>query len=357
MIIEPDKLREKMQFTHEQRLALQAAKIIELTNQNGMKITLTNLGASWMSCILPLASGQRDVILGSPNIAQQMQQTVYLGATVGRVANRIANAQFSIDGENYKVSSNQGMHCLHGGEDNFSYRVWAISQRHAQQVVFTLISPHGDQGFPGELRVDTSYELTDENQVIIRYQYQTSATCPVNLTNHTYFNLAGENTEKTLFEHELKIHSNDYVPTNKDGVPTGAWRGVTGSYFDFRQGKPIGRGFLQDEDQIMVGGYDHTFILDSTRIDGKQTVASLRAPAGDVQMNISTTMPAMQLYTGNYLTSVAGKTKEYTPFSGVAFETQFPPDAVNHPEWGAKYSPISYSNQRYTSETCYQFIF
>lgn len=105
-----------MQFTHEQRLALQAAKIIELTNQNGMKITLTNLGASWMSCILPLASGQRDVILGSPNIAQQMQQTVYLGATVGRVANRIANAQFSIDGENYKVSSNQGMHCLHGGK-------------------------------------------------------------------------------------------------------------------------------------------------------------------------------------------------------------------------------------------------
>lgn len=346
-----------MPFTQEKDPTLGTPKVIALTNKNGMEITLTSLGASWMSCILPLASGKRDVVLGSPNVDKHTEQDVYLGATVGRVANRIANARFSIHGENYSVSANQGAHCLHGGKDNFSYRIWAVSQLSAQQVIFSLTSPDGDQGFPGELKVEVSYELTDENQVIIRYKHQTTKACPVNLTNHTYFNLAGEGSEETVLDHALTIHGDYYLPTDKAGIPSGDWRDVTGSYFDFRQSKLIGRDFLQDSDQVAAGGYDHTFVLDSACIDGRKSVASLSAPEGDVKMNIFTTMPTMQLYTGNYLVSVAGKTKLYTPFSGVAFETQFPPDAVNHPEWGERYSPISLPNQIYCSETCYQFIF
>lgn len=346
-----------MMFTQEKNQTLGSPKVVVLTNKNDMEITLTSLGASWLSCILPLASGKRDVVLGSPNMDKQKEQDVYLGATVGRVANRIANARFSIHGENYLVSANQGVNCLHGGKDNFSYRVWAVSQPSAQQVIFSLISPDGDQGFPGELNVEVSYELTDENQVIIRYKHQTTKSCPVNLTNHAYFNLAGECSEKTALDQALTIYSDCYLPTDKTGIPSGEWRNVTGGNFDFRQSKLIGRDFLQDNDQVSAGGYDHTFILDTARIDGRQTVASLCAPEGDVNMNISTTMPSMQLYTGNYLISVAGKTKSYTPFSGVAFETQFPPDAINHPEWGERYSPISQPNQIYCSETCYQFIF
>ncbi|MEQ5317265.1 galactose-1-epimerase [Providencia vermicola] len=331
--------------------------VVTLTNRRGMTIILTNLGASWLSCILPLANGQRDVVLGSPNMTKQKEQEVYLGATVGRVANRIKNAQFSVNGIQYNVTNNQGVHCLHGGKDNFSYRIWNISQQNAHQVTFSLISPDGDQGFPGELKIEVNYELTEENQVVIRYQHQTTQICPVNLTNHTYFNLAGEGAGETVLGHELEIQSGYYLPTDLDGIPTGEWKNVANTHFDFRCVKTIGRDFLQDADQKAARGYDHTFILDDTLNNARQPIASLRSPNGDVQMNVLTTMPSMQLYTGNYLISVAGKTGEYAPYSGVAFETQFPPNAVNHPEWGAQFSPISQPEQIYISETCYQFIF
>ncbi|HGN1705408.1 TPA: galactose-1-epimerase [Providencia rettgeri] len=331
--------------------------IVTLTNRYGIVITLTNIGASWMSCTLPLASGRRDVVLGSPNMTKQMEQEVYMGATVGRVANRIDKAKFSIGSENYAVSNNEGIHCLHGGKNNFSHRIWNILHLNQQQVVFSLVSPDGDQGFPGELWVEVSYELTDKNKIVIRYRYQTTKICPVNLTNHTYFNLAGEDKGESMLDHELEIHSCFYLPTNKDGIPTGEWRDVANTTFDFRHAKKIRRDFLQDEDQKTMRGYDHTFILNDLKTNRREPVAILRSPNGDVKMNILTTMPSMQLYTGNNLTSVEGKSQVYMPYSGVAFETQFPPNSVNHPEWGVPFSPISQAGQIYTSETCYQFIF
>lgn len=330
---------------------------VTLVNKNGMEIKLTTLGASWMSCILPLLTGKRDVVLGSPTLESQMAQNVYLGATVGRVANRIANATFSLNGKVYSVTNNHGDHCLHGGSDNFSYRIWEYTQPNPQQVIFTLISQDGDQGFPGDLWVEVSYKLTDDNQVVIDYQHQVDQRCPVNLTNHAYFNLAGEGSDRTVLEHELQILGSHYLPTDKDGIPTGEWRDVTGTYFDFQQSKLISRDFLQDDDQVMAGGYDHTLILDSSVINSGSVAASLLSPDSDVRMNVITTMPSMQLYTGNYLTEIQGKTKVYMPFSGVAFETQFPPDAINHPEWGMQFSGISEPNQRYSSQTRYQFVF
>lgn len=346
-----------MRFTQEQRHTIRSPKVIALTNQNGMKILLTSLGASWVSCILPLASGKRDVVLGSPNMGKQMEQGVYLGATIGRVENRICGSRFTLNGQQYTVSNNQDRHCLHGGKDNFSYRIWGIIQPSPCKAVFSLTSPAGDQGFPGELLVEVSYELTEDNQVIIDYKYQSTEDCPVNLTNHTYFNLAGEDSARTAFEHDLQIAADTFLPTTAEGLPTGEWRDVTETNFDFRTGKRIGRDFLQDDVQAAVGGYDHTFIFNSGIADGQQTAAILGAPDGDVQMKITTTMPAMQVYSGNQLFAIAGKSQIYTAYSGVALETQFPPDAVNHPEWGELYTGIAKAQRVYTSQTSYQFIF
>lgn len=347
----------KVQLSKDQRYVARASKVIALTNRHGMKILLSTLGASWISCILPLPTGKRDVLLGSPNMAAQMDQGVYLGATVGRVANRIANGRFNLAGREYQVTKNQGENCLHGGVDNFSYRVWKVTQLDPQEAIFSLTSAAGDQGFPGELQVEVRYVLTDENKVIIHYRTQVNELCPVNLTNHAYFNLAGEDSVRTALEHDLQLSATHYLPTDERGVPTGEWRDVTETFFDFRRKKRIGYDFLQDADQKAAGGYDHTMILSADLIDGEQTVASFFAPDGDVRMDIATTMPSMQFYTGNYLISVPGKSRHYTPFSGVAFETQFLPDAVNHPEWGDEYRGISQPNQQYEQQTSYQFIF
>lgn len=346
-----------MQLSKDQGYVARASKVIALTNRHGMKILLSTLGASWISCILPMSAGKRDVLLGSPNMAAQMDQGVYLGATIGRVANRIAHGRFNLAGREYQVTSNQGEHCLHGGRDNFSYRVWKVTQINPYEAIFSLVSEDGDQGFPGELQAEVRYVLTDENKVIIDYRTQVSELCPVNLTNHAYFNLAGEDSERTALEHDLQLAATHYLPTDKGGIPTGEWRDVSETFFDFRRKKRIGYDFLQDDDQKAVGGYDHAMILAPELTDGEQTVASLFSPEGDVRMDIATTLPAMQVYTGNYLISVPGKSRHYTPFSGVAFETQFPPDAVNHPEWGEQYSGISQPNQIYHQKTSYHFIF
>ena len=346
-----------MQFTQEQCQMLRTPKVIALTNKNGMKIILTSLGASWVSCIVPLATGKRDVILGAPNMAKHMEQGVYLGATVGRVANRICASQFTTNGQHYRVSNNQGNHCLHGGKDNFSYRIWGILQPSPQKAVFVLTAPEGDQGFPGRLYIEVSYELTETNQVIIDYKYQSTDYGPVNLTNHAYFNLAGEDSLRTALEHDLQVHADAYLPITHDGIPTGEWRDVTETSFDFRQGKRIGFHFLQDEEQQHVGGYDHALVLNKTLTDGVQTVATLGSPNGDVKLNIATTMPALQLYSGNHLVAVSGKSQTYTTYSGVVLATQFPPDAVNHPEWGEQYDSLVQPNKIYTSQTCYQFLF
>lgn len=346
-----------MQLSKDPGYVARASKVIALTNSNGMKILLSTLGASWISCILPMPNGKRDVLLGSPNMAAQMVQGVYLGATVGRVANRIANGRFSLDGRQYTLTTNQGEHCLHGGEDNFSYRVWRVTQVNQQEAIFSLTSDDGDQGFPGELQAEVRYILTDENKVIIDYRTQVSKRCPVNLTNHAYFNLAGEDSVKTALEHDLQLAATHYLPIDKNGIPTGEWRDVTDTFFDFRRKKRIGYDFLQDDDQKAAGGYDHAMIFDPELTDGEKIVASVFSPDGDVRMDIATTMPSMQIYTGNYLISVPGKSRYYTPFSGIALETQFPPDAVNHPEWGEQYNGVSQPNQVYHQKTSYQFSF
>lgn len=346
-----------MRLTQEQCQTFRGPKVIALTNQNGMKVILSSLGACWVSCILPLATGKRDVILGSPNMAKQMEQGVYLGSTVGRVANRINNAQFMLNNQHYQLTINQGVHCLHGGKHNFSHRIWGIFQPTPRKAIFSLTSSAGDQGFPGQLDVEVSYELTEDNHVIIHHAYQTTEACPVNLANHVYFNLAGEDSVRTALEHDLYIEADQYQPTDMSGIPTEEWHNVAETGFDFRQSKRIGRDFLQDDVQRRVGGYDHVFILNNTLTDGEQTVASLGAPNGDVWLNIATTQPALHVYSGNNLLATLGKSRTYIPYSGVVIGAQFPADAINHPEWGARYSSVALPQQVYQNRTRYQFVF
>ncbi|WP_336432624.1 galactose-1-epimerase [Providencia rettgeri] len=346
-----------MQLTQEQCQIFRAPKVIALTNQNGMKIILSSLGASWVSCILPLVTGKRDVVLGSPNMAKQMEQGVYLGSTVGRVANRINNSQFTLNEQRYQLVGNQDAHCLHGGKRNFSQRIWGIFQPTPQKAIFSLVSPAGEQGFPGRLEVEVSYELTEDNQVVIHHAYQSTEACPVNLANHIYFNLAGEDSVRTALEHDLYIDADQFLPTDMDGIPTGEWHNVAETNFDFRQSKRIGRDFLQDDVQHRVGGYDHGFILNNALTDGEQTVATLGAPNGDVRLNIATTQAALHVYSGNNLHATSGKTRTYVPYSGVVLATQFPADAINHPEWGEQYSSIAFPQQVYRNQTRYQFVF
>ncbi|MEX9869220.1 galactose-1-epimerase [Providencia huaxiensis] len=346
-----------MQLTQEQCQIFRAPKVIALTNQNGMKIILSSLGASWVSCILPLVTGKRDVVLGSPNMAKQMEQGVYLGSTVGRVANRINNSQFTLNEQRYQLVGNQGAHCLHGGKRNFSQRIWGIFQPTPQKAIFSLVSPAGEQGFPGRLEVEVSYELTEDNQVVIHHAYQSTEACPVNLANHIYFNLAGEDSVRTALEHDLYIDADQFLPTDMDGIPTGEWHNVAETNFDFRQSKRIGRDFLQDDVQHRVGGYDHGFILNNALTDGEQTVATLGAPNVDVRLNIATTQAALHVYSGNNLHATSGKTRTYVPYSGVVLATQFPADAINHPEWGEQYSSIAFPQQVYRNQTRYQFVF
>ncbi|WP_265498130.1 galactose-1-epimerase [Providencia rustigianii] len=340
-----------MQFTKQQRHTLRTPKVVALTNKDGMKIILSSFGASWVSCILPLDTGKRDVILGAPNMATQMEQRVYFGATIGRVANGFRNPTFNFECETYPAANSQEIHSLSTSTDSFSYRVWAISQPDQQQVVFTLVSPDGDQGFPGELKIEVHYQLTDDNQVIISYRYQSTHDCPVNLTNHTYFNLAGESSTRTALEHDLQILGSHFLPLDENGLPTGELRDVTDTHFDFRQGKRIGRDFLLDEDQTVMGGYDHTIVLDNTT-DEPKISASLGAPDGDVRVNIISTLPAVHLYSGNKLISVLGKNKTHTPYSGVVLTTQYPFDNMEQTNSG-----IAHANQIYTNQTRYQFIF
>lgn len=337
--------------------AVETAQIITLINRHGMKIELTQFGATWLSCQLPLDSGPRDVLLGSPSLRALSEQQAYLGATVGRFANRIANSQFELNGKIFNLAANQGEHCLHGGKSNFSYRLWQLEHYDQQEACFSLISADGDQGFPGDLLVSVTYRLTDDNEVQIEYRSHCNKATPVSLTNHAYFNLAGEGSVYTCLEHDLQLYSTHYLPLTADGIPTGEWADVRNTYFDFNLRQRIGRYFLQDDDQRQAGGYDHPMILEPSRLDGQSIVASLYAPSNDVQMDILTTLPSAQLYTGNYLNGLQGKSKTYQDFSGVALEMQYLPDGPNHPEWDDKYRGIQEADKTYLNKICYRFTF
>lgn len=335
----------------------QFANIVILHNQRGMQAAFMDIGATWLSCVLPLASGNRDVLLGSPSMTAFKQHSAYMGVTIGRFANRIAKGRFNVAGTPYQVNCNEGENCLHGGSDGFNCRRWHIVQQTDNQVTFSLFSNDGDQGFPGNLTVKVCYTLTDDNSIRIDYETSCDQTCPVNLTNHAYFNLAGENAASSCLEHDLSITADCFLRAGEDAIPTGEWVDVSNTYFDFRHRKPIKRHFLQGEDQQRAGGYDHAFVIPEDKQDGQAVIVEVYSPQNDVRMTVQTTQPCIQFYSGNYLVGNQGKHRDYANYAGLALETQYFPDGPNHDEWPERVKGILLAGEVQKTTTCYRFYF
>ena len=199
----------------------QSAQLVTLSNVHGMEVTFMDIGATWLSCILPVKGNRREVLLGVNSMENFDKQASYLGATVGRYANRIANGRFKIDGKTYKLETNQAGNTLHGGPNGFDKRRWSITEQTEASVVFSLVSVDSDQGFPGKLNVSVRYELTEDNRVSIEYTATTDKATPVNLTNHAYFNLLGAEAGHDCLSHIVSINASQFLPTNSVGIPLG----------------------------------------------------------------------------------------------------------------------------------------
>ncbi|HHQ6625420.1 TPA: galactose-1-epimerase [Serratia fonticola] len=326
-----------------------------LKNAAGMTVTLMDWGATWLSALLPLKSGeQRELLLGCQTPQDYLHQGAYLGATVGRYANRIAHASLNIDGKPHPLIANQGEHQLHGGPNGFHARRWQIVKQDEQQVVYQLHSPDGDQGFPGNLDVTLTYRLTAEHRLEIEYQAQTDRACPVNLTNHAYFNLDGAGHDAR--QQRLQLFADRYLPVDGDGIPCAELTAVAGTGMDFRQPKTLQQDLLRDRDQQRVKGYDHAYLLHDTCHGLASPAAHLWSADGKVAMTVFTTAPALQLYSGNYLGGTPARDGgSYQNYAGIALESEFLPDSPNHPEWPQPDCWLQ-PGQRYQSATHYQLI-
>jgi aldose 1-epimerase len=333
----------------------QPAKLVQLTNKNGMSVTFMDIGATWLSCIVPVKNELREVLLGVATMSDFEKHGTFLGCTIGRYANRIKQGRFVIEGRAYQLETNQLGNTLHGGPDGFDKRRWQISQKSSDSVTFYLLSCDGDQGFPGELQTSVCYSLTQANKVNICYKAKTDKATPVNLTNHSYFNLSGADLGLDCKTHQLHINADRYLPTDEQGIPLGYFENVTGGSFDFLGSKKITKDFLMDAQQQLANGYDHSFLLNDDSLQGR-CAAEVIAPDKSMKMKVYTNKPALQLYTGNWLAGTPNRLGgEYADFAGLALETQFLPDSPNHPEWDRS-CPILAVGKEYNYQTSYQFI-
>lgn len=332
-----------LQQTMTKRLAYdgEPVRLVELENNQGMRLVLMDIGATWLSCQVPLVSGEtREVLLGLDTIENFNNHASFMGVIVGRYANRIKKGQFCIKGQNYQVSTNQKGNCLHGGKNGFDKRRWAIIDTTKNSVSFELISEDGDQGFPGNLTVLVTYTLTDEGRVEIKYLAKTDKATPVNLTNHAYFNLIGAERGHDCLSHQLQVDANYYQPTDENGLPNAPLTSVAGTNFDFTKPRQIKSDFEQDLELKAAKGYDHSLWFGTKNRNLKKAVAILTSPDEKLQLEVFTDKPAMQLYTGNWLFGTPSRLNgKYKDYSGVALETQFLPDSPN----GVKF-PIGSEN-------------
>ncbi|MDR1836369.1 MAG: galactose mutarotase [Treponema sp.] len=291
-----------------------------------LKLSLTDFGATWTTLIVPSGSGiKSDILLGYSGLDGYLDNTKYIGVTVGRFANRIKDAAFSMDGKTYRLEANDGNNTLHSGKRGFDKLLWkseAYEENGGVYVRFELESPDGDGGFPGKLKVVVSYGLTKSNEIIADYQAKASEPCPVNLSNHAYFNLAGEG-KGSILSHEIVLHSSSYVEVDAGCIPTGALVPVKGTSFDFNSRKRIDANFGA------ISGYDHCFVVDGE--PGKlRPCAEVYEKKSGRSMKVSTTQPGVQFYTGNHLDNVAGKHGScYVKHTGFCLETQHFPDTPN----------------------------
>jgi Galactose mutarotase and related enzymes len=298
-----------------------------LLANDAVRLELLPLGATVRRLEVATQTGWRNIVLGHPGLADYVGNVGYFGASVGRFANRVANARFSLDGVEYQLLANEGPNHIHGGPGGFSTQIWDVASSAEDFVEFTLTSADGDQGYPGELTVSARYELIPGG-VQITYRATTDAPTVINLTTHPYFNLDGEGAGDTN-GHRLFIHSSAYTPNYDDGIPTGEIREVAGSAADFRTGPLFGAAREQAEAEGITrnGGFDHNFI-----VDGEGLREHCRLVGGDgLTLTIRSNQVAIQVYGGEHLSGLPGTSgRPYPRRAGIALETQNFPDAPNH---------------------------
>jgi len=295
-------------------------------NAGGLKLSLTNFGAAWTSLIVPSHSGKDDVLLGYSGFDGFLSNRQYFGVTVGRFANRINNASFSLNGKTYQLEANNGKNSLHSGSASFAKRLWkaeAYEENEGVYVRFELESPDGDGGFPGNMKAVVSYGITKSSEIICDYQAKADKPCPVNFTNHAYFNLAGEGKGDVL-SHEVILHSSSYVEVDNELIPTGKLLPVEGTEFNFKTRRKI----KNDVNINNFKGYDHCFTVDGE--PGKlRPCAAVFEPVTKRAMKVFTTQPGVQFYTSNYMDTEGKFGSRYANYSGFCLETQHYPDAPN----------------------------
>jgi aldose 1-epimerase len=333
--------------------------IYTLTNSLGMELTVLTYGGIFQSVKVPDSRGRlENVTLGFNNLDDYVaNNSPYFGAIIGRYGNRIAGGQFTLDGVTYQLATNNGPNHLHGGIQGFDKRVWTVTETFSDEVSVGLelsyTSPDGEEGYPGTLETTVTYTLTNDNEIVMHYLATTDAPTIVNLTNHAYWNLAGEG-DGSILGHQLRLRASHYTPVDATLIPTGEIAPVAGTPFDFRDAEVIGARIRGSDQQLLFGrGYDHNWVLDR-RGDGLELAARLSESQSGRFLRIFTQEPGIQFYSGNFLdgTLVGTSGRTYRQGDGLALETQHYPDSPNQPDFP---STVLRPDEVYDTTTIYQF--
>ena len=329
-----------------------------LKNEQGMEVCITNFGGRIVSIMAPDIKGNfLDVVLGFDNIQDYYPENNAsdFGAAIGRYANRINQGQFTLDGETYQLPRNNFGHCLHGGPDGWQYKVYKVVKHNDTMLKLLMDSPDGDSGFPGRVKAYVTYTLTPDNALKISYEATTNKPTVINMTNHSYFNLAGDPEYHRVSEDFIRMNALAFTPVDATYMPTGEIRSVSRTPMDFTSGEYVGRNIdnFADEQIRNGNGFDHNWILNNHR-DINEPAVMLYAAQSCILLTVYTDEPGIQIYTGNFLDGrVKGKHGiYYKKRSGICLETQKYPDSPNHPEWP---SCVLRPGETYRSNTVYAF--
>jgi aldose 1-epimerase len=338
----------------------QPVQLYRLRSESGVEVSACTYGATITSIVAPGRNGTRaNVALGFTTLAPYLSQTAYLGALVGRYANRIARARFVLDGVTYQLQPNNGPNLLHGGARGFDKRVWLavpFTRARDQGIRFTRTSPAGEEGFPGTLQVTVEYVLSAVGALQCSFTAETDAPTVVNLAQHAYFNLSG--TAAPILDHELTLDASRYTPVDGDLIPTGTLDSVAGTPFDFRTPRRIGDRIDDPHPQLRFGrGYDHNWVLDRDQpaagAGPLAYAATVRHPASGRRLDVFTSEPGLQFYSGNFLDgTLRGPQGTYVRRAGLCLETQKFPDSPNHPTFP---TAVIRPGQRYVARTTFAF--
>ena len=315
---------------------------------DAIELSVTDYGSTLVRLLVPDKNGKpTDVVLGYDDLAGYVADDTCFGNNVGRSANRIGGASFTLNGTEYKLAANDGENNLHSGPDSYSKRIWNVAAKTDTSITFSLESPHMDQGFPGALTMSVTYEISDQNEepaFSITYEAAPDQDTLISMTHHSYYNLNGEGSGDIL-NHKVTLAADFYTPTNAASVPTGEITSVTGTVMDFRDGRYLGTD-IEDSTLQTARGYDHNWEVFCN------PCATLSDPVSGRSMSVCTDCPGIQLYAGNFLDETGKGGVHYGKRSGVALETQFYPDSLHHPGWP---QPITRAGETYRSETVYRF--